>query len=83
LVQAHSARKSEKIETYAIDPQNYVDRKLKQTFFGKEEIQYIISLFHTGDPIAYKISIQYDTVHHFFHPDDTNIIDERIKEFLE
>jgi hypothetical protein len=100
--------KVKKIETYAIDPQNYVDRTLQHTFSGKEEIENILSLltssktnanyepdmkdgdpimyemtFHTGDPIAYKISIHYDKVHYYFHPDDTNIIDERIKVFLE
>ncbi|ANC77338.1 hypothetical protein ABE65_011195 [Fictibacillus phosphorivorans] len=96
-----------KIETYAIDPHNDVDRTLKQTLSGKEEIDDILLLlttskkesgyqpsmkdgdplmyemtFYTGEPIAYKLSVHYDKTNYYFHPDDTNLIDDKIAVFF-
>jgi hypothetical protein len=38
--------------------------------------------FYTHGPIAYKFTIHFDKVHYYFHPYDTNLINDAIAVFL-
>ncbi|MDQ0252648.1 hypothetical protein J2S74_000020 [Evansella vedderi] len=44
---------------------------------------YYEMVFYTGEAIAYKYSLQYDGITHFWHPWETEILSDEIADFLE